>query len=240
VTTTVFVTGTGTEIGKTWWSVALIRELRARGVVAAARKPAQSFRPGDGATDAELLAEASGIDPTLVCPPPRWYELPLAPPMAAAALGRPGFTISDLVAETSSAADRLTESNLPVRIRRVLLVEGAGGPRSPLADDGDNVDFARALGVDLVLLVADAGLGTINAVRLAAAPFREIGVPLVVALNRFGGDPLHAVNEAWLRDRYGFDTVTDPDLLADGVVADRWATGSVVESTPKPGKHPGQ
>ncbi len=234
MTTTVFVTGTGTEVGKTWWSVELIRGLRSRGVLAVGHKPAQSFMAGDGLTDAELLADASGIDPMLVCPPARWYEVPLAPPMAAASLGRPGFTISDLVAETSSAADRLTESNLPPRIRRLLLVEGAGGPRSPIADDGDNVDFARALGVDLILLVADAGLGTINAVRLAAAPFREVGVPLVVALNRFGTDPLHSANQAWLRDRYGFDTVTDPELLVDGVVMDRWAAGSIVKSTPKP------
>ncbi len=170
VTTTVFVTGTGTEVGKTWWSVALIRGLRDLGVLAAARKPAQSFLPGAGPTDAELLADAAGIDPTLVCPPARWYEIPLAPPMAAASLDRPTFSIADLAGETAAAVDRLDRSNVPTRIHRVLFVEGAGGPRSPIADDGDNVDLARAIAPDLVVLVADAGLGTINAVRLAAEP----------------------------------------------------------------------
>lgn len=235
MTITVFVTGTGTDVGKTWWSVALIHELRARGVLAVARKPAQSFPPGDGPTDADLLADAAGVDPTSVCPPSRWYELPLAPPMAAAALGRPGFTISDLVSETSVALDSQTEATMPPGIRRLVLVEGAGGPRSPVADDGDNVDLSRALAPDIVLLVADAGLGTINAVRLAAAPFREIGIPLVVALNRFRADPLHQANETWLRDRYGFDTVTQPIVLAA-----RWATGSVAEATPSPGKPVGR
>ena len=220
MTTTLFVTGTATEVGKTWWSVALLRALRDRGGRVAASKPAQSFETRDGRTDADLLAEAIGVEPAIVCPPERWYDLPLAPPMAAASLGRPGFTIADLVAETTVPDDS-----------ELLLVEGAGGPRSPLADDGDNVDFARALGVGLVLLVADAGLGTLNAVRLAAAPFQELGISLIVALNRFGPDPLHETNRAWLRDRYGFDTVTDPDALAG-----RWATGSVAQGNPGPGK----
>jgi dethiobiotin synthetase len=220
VTTTVFVTGTGTEVGKTWWSVALLSALRDRGKRVVAHKPAQSFETRDGRTDADLLAEATGVEATLVCPPQRWYEAALAPPMAAALLGRPGFTVSDLIAETAVSADM-----------DVVVVEGAGGARSPLADDGDNVDFARALAPDVVLLVADAGLGTINAVRLADAPFRALGFAVVVALNRFGPDPLHAANQTWLRERDGFDTVTDPAALAD-----RWATGSVVKRIPRPGK----
>jgi dethiobiotin synthetase len=209
--TIVFVTGTGTEVGKTWWSVALLRALRAQGTIALARKPVQSFVPGTDQTDADLLAAASGTDPTSVCPASRWYERPLAPPMAAADLGRPVFTIADLVAETRSAT-------VPTGADLVL-VEGAGGPRSPIAGDGDNVDLARALVPDVVLLVADAGLGALNAVRLAAAPFTAVGLPVVVALNRFRPDPLHGANRAWLTDRYGFDTVTDPITLAG-----RWTT----------------
>src|SRR5581483_721782 len=79
----VFVTGTGTEIGKTWWGSALATELHARGVAVAARKPAQSFAPNDAHTDADVLARATGERPDDVCPPHRWYPVPLAPPMAA-------------------------------------------------------------------------------------------------------------------------------------------------------------
>jgi dethiobiotin synthetase len=96
---------------------------------------------------------------------------------------------------------------------RVGFVEGVGGPRSPLASDGDNVDLARALAADLVVLVADAGLGTINAVRLSAAAFEP--APVVVALNRFGGDVLHERNRAFLADHDLFDVVTTPSELAD-------------------------
>ena len=209
--TLAFVTGTGTDIGKTWWSAAVLRALRARGVSVAARKPAQSFVPDDlgtGVTDAHVLGAASGEAAEEVCPPARWYERALAPPMAAAALGRPRFTIADLAGETTA----------PPRAG-ITLVEGAGGPRSPLADDGDNIDFARALGPGSLLLVADAGLGTINAVRLAAAALADVAVPIVVALNRFDADEaLHAANRTWLTHRYGFDTVVDPEELAT-----RWA-----------------
>ena len=93
------------------------------------------------------------------------------------------------------------------------MVEGVGGPRSPISDDGDNVDLARLLAPDLVVLVADAGLGTINAVRLSVAAFA--GFATVVALNRFGTDRLHQRNFEHLTTVDGFDVVTAPRALAD-------------------------
>jgi dethiobiotin synthetase len=58
----VVVTGTGTGVGKTWFSAVTLGLLRDRGVSVAARKPVQSFEPGDGPTDAEVLAAATGGD----------------------------------------------------------------------------------------------------------------------------------------------------------------------------------
>jgi len=102
----------------------------------------------------------------------------------------------------------------------VGLVETAGGVRSPQADDGDTVDLIARLRPDRVVLVADAGLGTINAVRLGVDVL--VGpAPVTVALNRFDGrNHLHAANRAWLTDRVGLDVVAGPaglDTLADRV-----------------------
>jgi len=199
----VLVTGTGTGVGKTWCGAELARGLRARGVVVAARKPVQSGP--DDPSDADVLAAATGATTDEVCPPHRRYARAWAPPMAADDAGAPPFTVADLVAELSWPPGTA-----------VGLVEGAGGPRSPLAADGDTVDLARALQPDAVVLVADAGLGTINAVRLAVAalePFR-----IVVALNRFGSDPLHARNRDFLAS-CGLDVVTSVPDLAERVVA---------------------
>lgn len=202
----VFVTGTGTEVGKTWVLARLLTELRDRGRPVAARKPAQSFTPDElGATDAELLAGATGETPTRVCPPHRWYEIAMAPPMAASALGRPAFTIADLARET---AEQVPDGT-------TVFVEGAGGPRSPLAADGDNVDLARALGPRVSLLVADAGLGTINAVRMSVDALT--GFDTLVVLNRHDpAEDLHRRNRAWL-DGAGYQTVVGVTALADAV-----------------------
>lgn len=201
--TTIFVTGTGTEVGKTWTLVRLLTELRDRGHHVAARKPVQSFAPEEvGHTDAELLAAVSDSNPLTVCPGHRWYATPMAPPMAADALGLPPFDISDLARELDVLHTAGSAS---------VFVEGAGGPRSPIASDGDNVDLARALGARLALLVADAGLGTINAVRLCVDALA--GFDTLVLLNRY--EPtvdLHARNQRWL-DAAGYQVLTSVDAL---------------------------
>ncbi len=129
----------------------------------------------------------------------RWrWRLPWRPRSSVA----PAFTIADLVTELEwPAVD-------------VGLVESAGGPRSPLASDGDTVDLAAALEPDLVVLVADAGLGTINAVQLCAAVLAPVA-PVCTILNRYDdADDLHRRNRQWLVERAHCDVVVDVEDLA--------------------------
>lgn len=180
----VVVAGTGTGVGKTWVAAELARQI-GRGV--AARKPVQSFDTLP--TDADVLAAATGEAPEAVCPPHRSYPIAIAPFMAADRLGLPAFTLADLVAEIRwPAVD-------------VGIVEAAGGVRSPMTSDGaDTVDLCDALQPDAVVLVADAGLGTLNAVRLCLDALAHH--PVTVLLNRFdAGDALHVENRGWLVSR---------------------------------------
>jgi dethiobiotin synthetase len=200
----VLVAGTGTEVGKTWVSARLLEAWRVGGLSVAARKPAQSYEPGEGPTDSEVLGSASGEDPATVCPPERSYPVALAPPMAASSLGLPTPTVGDLLAG-------LAWPDTPVDIG---LVETAGGVRSPHGGDGDVIDLVSRLRPDHVLLVGDAGLGTINAVRLsvgALAAWPDLSRPIVI-LNRYDESfDLHRRNLAWLRDVDGFCVhVSDP------------------------------
>jgi dethiobiotin synthetase len=203
----VVIAGTGTEVGKTWVGCELARELRAGGLRVAARKPAQSFDPADGLTDADRLAEATAEKATDVCPHHRWYPKAMAPPMAAEHLGLPPFTLVELVSELHwpAGAD-------------VGLVELAGGARAPLAADGDCADLVELLRPDLVVLVTGAGLGILSDVRLAA---RALGAqPLIVYLNLF--DPaqeLHERNRQWLTQRDNMVVTVSPRQLADAVAA---------------------
>lgn len=204
----VLVVGTATAVGKTWVGSRTIDAWRRRQppVTTAARKPAQSFAPADaerGGTDADALGIATGEAPTTVCPEHRWFPVAMAPPMAAEVLGLDPFSVADLVAELA----------WPEPTADVGWLETVGGPRSPIAEDGDAVTLAALVDPDHVVLVADAGLGTVSAVVLSVAPLSHW--PVTVVLNRFDeGEELHRRNLDWLRTREGLEVVTDPEALS--------------------------
>jgi dethiobiotin synthetase len=199
----VAVIGTGTDVGKTWVTARLLGELRRAGCSVAARKPAQSFELSDdpASYDSALLGAASGEESETVCPPDRWYEMAMAPPMAAEALGRPSFTLDDLVEE-------LRWPETPVEVG---FLETAGGLRSPIAEDGDCLALVVAAMPDVLLLVADAGLGTINSVRLTMDALLRLPADVVVVLNKFdAGSELHQRNLSWLAERDDLRMLTTP------------------------------
>ncbi|HEY4366835.1 MAG TPA: dethiobiotin synthase [Steroidobacteraceae bacterium] len=190
------IVGTNTEVGKTWVTSHLLRLLKSRGLSVAARKPVQSFDPPANGTDAELLAAATGENVEDVCPRHRWYPVAMAPPMAADVLGREPILLSELAREILWPADI-----------DVGCVETVGGARAPLAHDADSVDILKHLAVDEVLLVADAGLGTLNAVRLTLECLKPL--PVTVFLNRYDADnELHRLNRRWLLEKDGSRVLT--------------------------------
>jgi dethiobiotin synthetase len=133
----------------------------------------------------------------------------MAPPMAAEAMGIPPATIDDLAGEINQ--------RWPTRLIDIGLVEGAGGVASPLAADGDNASLAWRLPADIVILVAQPGLGVINLVRLCSRALRPL--PTIVHLNRLDqADPLHVRNRDWLVDREGLTVTTSDDGLLDEIL----------------------
>jgi dethiobiotin synthetase len=148
-----------------------------------------------------VLASASGESPDDVTPEHRWYPRAVAPPMAAESLGLPEILLQDLVKEIDLPDDG------------ICVVEGVGGPRSPLAHNGDTTSLARALPADIVVIVSSSGLGAINAVMLSVGAFAPLRT--IVFLNRF--DPLeelHVRNRDWLVTRFARTVVTDLDELS--------------------------
>ena len=167
----VVVAGTGTEVGKTWCAARIIEHLRAAGVTVGARKPAQSFDPDDPTHDAAVLSAAGEAEDD-VCAPS--CPVAFAPLMAAAALGRPPPFLSELVAASSSWPTPARDRPWSGRWRPLALP--ATATASPY----------RRVVPDSVLLVADAGLGTINSVRpTVEALASQCRVPVVVLLNRY-------------------------------------------------------
>ncbi len=199
------ITGTSTEIGKTWVGAKLAVELRRRGTTVAARKPVQSYDPGElGSTDAEVLARATGEIPEAVCPPSHSLPLPFAPPIAAAELRLPCPTFEAILA--SCAFDRQLD---------IGLVEGVGGLFSPIAEHSDTLGLIEALNPSCVIVVTDARLGVIHNVRATSIALGSRS--LIVFLNRFdSSSQLHRLNNAWLRDQ-GFEVTTTIPELADAL-----------------------
>ena len=208
----VLVTGTGTEVGKTWAAAGLARLLRRRGRSVAACKPIQSFDPDEGdPTDAAVLAAATGQHTDAVCPPEHTYPVPLAPPMAARKLGRVCPTLDELAANCRFVATA-----------DVGLVEGVGGLYSPMASDGHNLDLIERIEPDLVIVVASAALGGIHDVTACTSPLSAY--QRAVFFNRF--DPqteVHVLNVRWLRDT-GLEVATNLPELA-GIVSEVRLTG---------------
>jgi dethiobiotin synthetase len=173
----VFVTGTDTGVGKTLVTAALAVALRARGLDAGIVKPVQS---GDG--DAATLKRWAGLEeePDEIAP----YALatPLAPLVAARLEGRE-LRLEEVAARVRGLAER----------RQVTIVEGAGGLLVPVGPDWTIGDLAAALGLPL-LIVARAGLGTVNHTLLTVSEARRLGLEVAGVVLNGRGDESEATN----------------------------------------------
>nr|MBA2599888.1 dethiobiotin synthase [Actinomycetota bacterium] len=198
------VSGTDTGIGKTWLSIELCRALVDAGRSVAVRKPVESFDPSDDAPDSELMARATGQERDAVCPPDWRYPRALAPPIAAATLDRS-------IPSTSRIVEELDGTEVDV-----LVIEGVGGPRSPLSADGDTVDLAHALSADDVIVISDSGLGAISRILLCVDAFTPLACH--VLLNRYDrDDEVHRLNRDWLLNS-GISVYVDPHDLAKSLL----------------------
>ena len=204
-----FVAGTDTGVGKTEIGRALCALLRLRGLKPVALKPVETGCPRERPEDALALREACGSAQSLdeVCP--YRFRMPAAPLVAAE--------------EEGAEIDLLRIEQMVARATSPIVVEAAGGLLVPLAraplslDQVDPADRAPARAIvtnlDLadrlrlpVVLVARAGLGTLNHCALSVGALESRGVALTaVVLNRQSGedDPSVASNPRWVTEMTG-------------------------------------
>jgi dethiobiotin synthetase len=165
-----FVTGSGTEIGKTFVTAALIHALRRRGRHVAALKPvASGFNPAQAAaSDPGVLLAALGEMPTpaafdLIAP---WrFHAPLSPDMAARHEGR----VIDFAALVGHSRQSITT------VTGTLLIEGVGGVMVPLDDDHTVLDWIEALDIPAIV-VSGSYLGAISHALTALDVLQSRGV----------------------------------------------------------------
>ncbi|KAA5546045.1 dethiobiotin synthase [Roseiconus nitratireducens] len=192
------VAGTDTEVGKTYVAARLARDLRRRGVAVGVYKPVasgcirrhaelsekdQSLKkatvpkravPKAGGDEPELLSldavrlwEAAGQPLTLSAVCPQCFEAPLAPPQAAKQAGKT-VDVDALYGGASRWVGHCDQ----------LIIEGAGGLFSPLADGVLNIDLFRRWPDAQIVLVAANRLGAIHQVIASVRAAEHAGLAI--------------------------------------------------------------
>ncbi|MFI8299802.1 dethiobiotin synthase [Streptomyces nigra] len=171
------VTGTGTEVGKTVTTAAVAAAALASGRTVAVLKAAQTGVGPDEDGDAAEVARLAG--PVTTAELARYPE-PLAPATAARRAGRAPVR----PAEIAEAAAKLAAAH------DLVLVEGAGGLLVRFDEAGGTLADAAELLAAPVLVVASAGLGTLNTTELTARELRRRRLDLLgVVIGSWPGEP---------------------------------------------------
>ena len=172
-----FITGSDTDVGKTHVGRQIIAQLKSRLPSLKVRKPVESgctrhaggYFPADG----DALFRSNDKREDLDTVTPYRFEAALAPDQAARREGK------------SITLQQLSEAVLKnVEAQDFLLVEGAGGFYSPIAEDGLNADLARRLGLDMIIVIEDR-LGAINQALLTRQAVESAGLKVkAIILNQ--------------------------------------------------------
>ena len=166
----VFVTGTGTEVGKTVVAATIACTHAKRGERVAVFKPAVSGLQAGGEPDHELLRRAAGSaqgDDEIA---PYRYRLPVSPHLGAELAGE----AIDPARLRSAASDAVSSADL-------VVVEGVGGFLVPLTLGYLVRDFARDLGLPVVV-AGPPGLGAINHTLLTVEAVRSVGLDVAAVV----------------------------------------------------------
>jgi dethiobiotin synthetase len=204
----VFITGTDTDVGKTFAASILLELSRARGIRWGVMKPVETGVDEElGPCDAQRLRSAAlSRDPLEeICP--QQFAMPAAPTVAAAAEN------SHVDLEAIDRAWQSLKEKHPL-----LLVEGAGGLRVPLDEKLDMGDLALRFELPLLLIIRGK-LGTMNHTRLSLDEAHRRGIPVAgVIINHVDG-PLSAADEAnlaSLRSELGSQLLGELPFFDDG------------------------
>jgi dethiobiotin synthetase len=182
-----FITGTDTGVGKTYVGRALALRARAKGHRVFAFKPIETgCVPGSGGTlvgdDQEQLAVAAGDWQRGPLRGVYRFEVPAAPRVAAEEAGV-AIDVNLLVQTARQGAEQADGA--------LTLVEGAGGWRVPITDAEDMGTLARHLALP-VIVVARAGLGTINHSLLTVEAVQRDGLAVAAVVLSRRPDDDHA------------------------------------------------
>lgn len=202
----IFVTATGTDIGKTYISALLVKKLRESGFNCGYYKPALSgaIKQPDGSLlpgDCDFVVKTAGLDVNPEDCVTYCFEEAVSPHLAAERLG--------VKIEKSKIKSEFEQRK---KNYDYLVVEGAGGITCPFNMKEEILllpDIIKALGLNVVI-VADGGLGTINSVLLTVEYAKQQGINIKgLILNNFKED-----NFMYLDNKKQIERLTEINVIA--------------------------
>ena len=200
-----FITATGTDVGKTYVTALIVKKLREAGLSAGYYKAAlsgaelrdEAWIPGD----ADYVKQIAGLPDSYDQLVSYIYKAAVSPHLAAQMEGDP-VELSRVQADYEKAAQRY----------EYITAEGSGGIVCPIRWDDEQqlmlTDIIKALELP-ILIVANAALGSINAVVLTVEYARQKGIPVKgIVLNDFHqGDPMEEDNRKMMEALTGVPVV---------------------------------
>lgn len=205
-TKSIFITATGTDVGKTYVSALLVKKMREFGFNCGYYKPALSgaIQQCDGSLlpgDCDFVVKMSNMDVNPMDCLSYCFEEAVSPHLAAF---RKNVKIEKEVIKT----DFLKLS----RNYDYMIVEGAGGITCPFDLDNETLllpDIIKYLGLD-ILLIADGGLGTINSVLLTVeyAKYHNLNIRGIILNNFDKNNFMHIDNRKQVEKLTGIKVVS--------------------------------
>ena len=177
----IFITGTGTDIGKTYVTALLAKYYKEHGIDVAYYKAAISGADTIRESDAGYVKKVAGLDQQDESMVSYLYSEAVSPHLAAKINERP-IEMEKVISDYHAVRDS----------HGFTVVEGSGGIVCPIRyDDKAKIllpDVVKALGLS-VIIVADAGLGTIHNVVTTVAYIRSLEIEIEgIILNNYTGD----------------------------------------------------
>lgn len=213
-----FITATGTDVGKTYVTALIVKKLRESGINAGYYKAALSGAESIADSDAGYVNKTAGINQPENTLLSYMYKTAVSPHLAAKIEGNP-VTLEKIKADFSKAAKSYD----------FVTVEGAGGIVCPIRyDETAHIfleDIIKTLDLGTVI-IADAGLGTINAVVTTAEYIKSRNIDIKgVILNNWTGGIMQEDNAKMITDITGLEVLAkvkkgdtsldiDPEKLA--------------------------
>jgi len=209
MTKTIFVTATGTNVGKTYTTLKIMELYAKKGVRATPFKPIETGVISEPEDAFSLLQKYRELydDERLslddVCP--YRFKLPASPYVASGGANIDIESIGERLEMLKSGTD-------------VVLMEGAGGLMVPIEKNFFMLDLAKRF-ADFALLVSHTGLGCINDALLSKKALDDACMPYRIVFNRRVGDGFDEISKPFLKESLGFVFELDElQTVLDGVI----------------------